>query len=89
MLVIKPFGFLKQLSRGSKGKGKEKFPFTKLQIIDATQLRELALEWVACVCIRIFMAFSRNSEQCLFPSPQSALDFINLSRLVVGILKFL
>ena len=33
-------------------------------------------------------AFLRHSEQCLFPSPQNALCFTNLSRLVLKIFRF-
>ena len=33
-------------------------------------------------------AFLRHSEQCLFPSPQNAFCFTNLSRLVPEILRF-
>jgi len=33
-------------------------------------------------------AFLRHSEQCLFPSPQNAFCFTNLSRLVLEIFRF-
>jgi hypothetical protein len=84
MLVIKPSGFLKQLQRGCMGKGKENFPLISLQVILQTHLREFALEWVACIW---YLQHLRHSEQCLFTSPQSAIYFINLSQLVVEILK--
>jgi hypothetical protein len=34
------------------------------------------------------IAFIRHSDQCLFPSPQNAVCFTNLSRLVLEIFKF-
>ena len=40
------------------------------------------------LCSKDITAFLRHSEQCLFPSPQNAFCFRNLSRLVIEIFRF-
>jgi len=40
------------------------------------------------LCDKDITAFLRHSEQCLFPSPQNAFCFTNLSRLVLEIFGF-
>ena len=40
------------------------------------------------LCCKEITAFLRHSEQCVFPSPQNAFCFTNLSRLVLEIFRF-
>ena len=40
------------------------------------------------LCNKELIKFLRHSDQCLFPSPQNAFCFTNLSRLVLEILRF-
>ena len=68
-----------------------------IQTVEAFDSNESKRAWIFTssfrnlsfpLCSKEITAYLRHSEQCLFPSPQNAFCFTDLSRLVLEIFRF-